>query len=183
MLEYYPSGITDPNYLRNSINIGPNERRVINDVNLSSRAFRRAFFHTFRCISHETISRSSSRLHFYDISWPGKDATEDLRTVDSSSFPSVVKSISARIEDKVYGRVFVGSTFRPVHKRIERRCSSPLSLISLSSSSLFLIPPCFFCSLFAWSKNVVKERDAFEPTHFTRVNRAKIYRSFCFVSP
>ena len=42
MLEYYP-GITDPNYLRNSINIGPNERTVINDANLSSN-LSRAFF-------------------------------------------------------------------------------------------------------------------------------------------
>lgn len=51
------------------------------------------------------------------------------------SFPSVVKSISARIEDKVYGRVFVGSTFRAVHKRIEKRSS-----LSLSYSTFISFP-------------------------------------------
>lgn len=144
MLEYYP-GITDPNYLRNSINIGPNERRVINDANLSSNLSRAFFPHVPETGPPVHISRddfSLVRLHFYDISWPRQNAT-DLRTHGSSwlvgSFPSVVKSISARIEDKVYGRVFVGSTFRAVHKRIERRSPFfPYFSLPLSLSTLFL---------------------------------------------
>lgn len=102
----------------------------------------------------------------------------------SSSFPSVVKSISARIEDKVYGRVFVGSTFRPRFISASRggaRRLFPLFLSPLLPS--FLLRLVSFPLYSRGPKNVVKERDAFEPTHFTRVNRAKIYRSFCFVSP
>lgn len=144
VLEYYP-GITDPNYLRNSINIGPNERRVINDANLSSNLSRAFFPHVPETGPPVHISRddfSLVRLHFYDISWPRQNAT-DLRTHGSSwlvgSFPSVVKSISARIEDKVYGRVFVGSTFRAVHKRIERRSPFfPYFSLPPSLSTLFL---------------------------------------------
>lgn len=92
--------------------------------------------------------------------------------------------ISARIEDKVYGRVFVGSTFRPVHKRIENRSFPYFSLPSLPPLSLLFHVISFQVYSRTRGRPSVKTRrlSGSHPTHFTRVNRAKIYCSFCFVS-
>ena len=122
-------------------------------------------------ISHWTISRS-----FYDIS------SNDVAWLRAFPVRRKVKSISARIRDKLYGRVSV--RLRALNAGLHSvAVRNEPALLSLGCFFLFLLEVCsgFFtlCAFAPVYKSRGRSRNDgasnSQPTHFTRVNRVKIY--------